>query len=116
VKPFIHPSAIVETDSLGNGTRVWAFAHVLAGAVIGEDCNICDHTFIESDVILGDRVTVKCGIYLWNGTRVEDDAPARFGAWIDEEGQDLIPEGNGLWRSESGARYKETPAGLERCA
>ncbi len=74
MKPLIHAAAIVETTSIGRGTRVWAFAHVLAGAVIGEDCNICDHCFIEGDVVLGNRVTVKCGIYLWNGTRVEDDA------------------------------------------
>jgi acetyltransferase-like isoleucine patch superfamily enzyme len=184
MKPFIHPSAIVETASIGNGTRVWAFAHVLAGAVIGDDCNVCDHCFIESDVVLGNRVTVKCGIYLWNGTIVEDDAflgpavvftndlrprskhyktavqtlirkgaslgagtnvlagvtigahamtgigsvvtrdvpayalvygnPARFRAWIDEDGRDLISAGDGLWRSEDGARYQETPTGLAK--
>jgi acetyltransferase-like isoleucine patch superfamily enzyme len=181
---LIHPAAIVETSSLGSGTRVWAFAHVLAGAVIGEDCNICDHCFIESDVVLGNRVTVKCGIYLWNGTRVEDDAflgpavvftndlrprskhyktavqtlirkgaslgagtsvlagvtigahamtgigsvvtrdvpdyalvygnPARFRAWVDEEGRDLVPAGAGLWRSEDDIIYREGPRGLVR--
>jgi len=71
---FIHPHALVESAQIGRGTRIWAFAHVLPGAVIGDDCNICDHTFIESDVVLGDRVTVKCGVYLWNGTRIEPDA------------------------------------------
>src|SRR6476660_7732141 len=68
-----HPAAIVESPSIGPGTRVWAFAHILSGAVIGRDCNICDHTFIENDVILGDRVTLQCGVQLWNGLRVEDD-------------------------------------------
>jgi UDP-2-acetamido-3-amino-2,3-dideoxy-glucuronate N-acetyltransferase len=71
--PFIHERALVETDSVGAGTRIWAFAHVLAGAVIGADCNVCDHTFIEGDVIVGDRVTLKSGVYLWDGLRVEDD-------------------------------------------
>jgi acetyltransferase-like isoleucine patch superfamily enzyme len=70
---FIHELACVETKSIGEGTRIWAFAHVLSGAVIGKDVNICDHTFIENDVIVGDRVTIKCGVYLWDGIRLEDD-------------------------------------------
>lgn len=70
---FIHPQALCEATSLGEGTRVWAFAHVLAGARIGTDCNICDHVFIENDVVVGDRVTVKSGVQLWDGLRVEDD-------------------------------------------
>ena len=68
--PFVHPKGTCETKSVGRGTRVWAFAHVLAGATIGEDCNICDHVFIEDDVVLGDAVTVKSGVQLWNGLRV----------------------------------------------
>lgn len=71
--PFFHPQAIVETADVGAGTRIWAFAHVLDGARIGQDCNVCDHTFIEDDVEIGDRVTIKCGVYLWAGARIEDD-------------------------------------------
>lgn len=70
---FVHPNAIVESTRIGKATRIWAFAHVLPGAIIGEDCNLCDHVFIESDVIIGDRVTVKCGVQLWDGVRLEDD-------------------------------------------
>lgn len=71
---FIHPTAIVEEGAaVGAGTRVWAFAHVMAGAVVGADCNICDHTFIESQVTVGDRVTLKNGVYLWEGLTIEDD-------------------------------------------
>lgn len=70
---FQHEHALVETPHIGDGTRVWAFAHILPGARIGRECNICDHTFIENDVTLGDRVTVKCGVQLWDGLRVEDD-------------------------------------------
>jgi UDP-2-acetamido-3-amino-2,3-dideoxy-glucuronate N-acetyltransferase len=70
---FQHPSALVETTRIGARTRVWAFAHILPGAVIGADCNICDHVFVENDVVVGDRVTVKCGVQLWDGVRVEDD-------------------------------------------
>lgn len=69
-----HPQAIVETGAkIGERSRVWAFAHVLPGADIGEDCNICDHVFVENDVVIGDRVTVKCGVQLWDGSRIEDD-------------------------------------------
>ena len=70
---FQHQNALVETQKIGSGTRVWAFAHILPGAEIGSDCNICDHVFIENDVIVGDRVTVKCGVQLWDGVRLEDD-------------------------------------------
>jgi acetyltransferase-like isoleucine patch superfamily enzyme len=70
---FQHDQAIVETAHVGGGTRVWAFAHILPGARIGSDCNICDHTFVENDVVIGDRVTVKCGVQLWDGVRIEDD-------------------------------------------
>jgi acetyltransferase-like isoleucine patch superfamily enzyme len=74
MKPFfMHPNAIVETEKVGKNTRIWAFAHILPGAVIGEDCNICDQTFIENDVIVGNRVTIKCGVQLWDGITVEDN-------------------------------------------
>jgi UDP-2-acetamido-3-amino-2,3-dideoxy-glucuronate N-acetyltransferase len=70
---FVHPRALCESATVGDNTRVWAFAHVLPGARIGSDCNICDHVFIENDVIVGDRVTVKCGVQLWDGLRIGDD-------------------------------------------
>jgi len=69
----IHPTALVATTSVGEGTRIWAFCNVLQGAVIGSDCNICDRCFVEDDVVLGDRVTIKCGVSLYNGIRLEDD-------------------------------------------
>lgn len=71
---FRHPAAIVDEGAIvGPNSRVWAFAHLLPGARIGADCNVCDHVFVESDVVVGDRVTIKCGVQLWNGLRVEDD-------------------------------------------
>jgi acetyltransferase-like isoleucine patch superfamily enzyme len=73
-KPFIHERALVEPGArIGAGTRVWAFAHVLGGAVIGRDCNVCDGVFVENDVVIGDRVTLKCGVQVWDGIRLEDD-------------------------------------------
>ncbi len=71
--PFVHPAALCESSAIGPRTRVWAFAHILPGARIGADCNVCDHVFIENDVVVGDRVTIKCGVQLWDATRIEDD-------------------------------------------
>jgi UDP-2-acetamido-3-amino-2,3-dideoxy-glucuronate N-acetyltransferase len=72
-KPFIHSQAMVEPGaSIGAGTRVWAFAHILPGAKVGRYCNICDHTFIEGKVLVGDEVTIKCGVYLWDGVELHD--------------------------------------------
>lgn len=70
---FVHSNAICETKDIGAGTRIWAFAHVLPGARIGRDCNICDGVFIENDVVVGDRVTIKSGVQLWDGVALEDD-------------------------------------------
>jgi acetyltransferase-like isoleucine patch superfamily enzyme len=71
---FVHDHAIVESGAtIGAGTRVWAFAHVLGGAVLGRDCNLGDHTFVENDVTVGDRVTIKNGVQLWDGITLEDD-------------------------------------------
>ena len=70
---YVHPQGLCESPHVGEGTRVWAFAHVLPEARIGRDCNICDHVFVENDVVIGDRVTVKCGVQLWDGMRVEND-------------------------------------------
>jgi UDP-2-acetamido-3-amino-2,3-dideoxy-glucuronate N-acetyltransferase len=70
---YQHPQAVVETSKVGQGTRIWAFVHILPGAVIGEDCNICDHIFIENDVLIGNRVTIKSGVQVWDGITLEDD-------------------------------------------
>jgi len=64
---FIHPLADVQSTEIGRGTRIWQFAVIVKGARIGSNCNICAHTFIEGAVIVGDDVTLKCGVYLWDG-------------------------------------------------
>ena len=65
---FVHPDADV-----GEGTRVWQFAAVLPGARVGRDCNLNAHTLVEGGAVLGDRVTLKCGVYVWSGVTLEDD-------------------------------------------
>lgn len=69
----IHPSADVQTAAIGEGTQIWQYTVVLPGARIGRDCNLNAHCLVENDVVIGDRVTLKCGVYLWDGTTVEDD-------------------------------------------
>lgn len=70
---IIHPLADVQSKHIGEGTTVWQFSVILPKAVIGKNCNINCHTFIENDVIIGDRVTIKSGVYIWDGIRIEDD-------------------------------------------
>ena len=67
---FIHPLADVQTQDIGDGTRIWQFSVVLKGAKIGAKCNICANTFVEGDVVMGDNVTLKCGVSLWDGIRI----------------------------------------------
>lgn len=69
---YLHPQAIVETAKVGHGTRIWAYVHILPGAMIGENVNICDHCFIENEVVIGNDVTIKSGVYLWDGIELED--------------------------------------------
>lgn len=71
--PRLHPLADVQTDHIGDGTRIWQFCVVLPGARIGRDCNVNALCLIENDVEIGDRVTVKSGVQLWDGLRVADD-------------------------------------------
>ena len=71
--PCVHSTSDVQSKTIGARTKVWQYSVVLAGARLGSDCNINSHCFIENDVIVGDRVTVKCGVQLWDGLRIEDD-------------------------------------------
>ena len=70
---MIHPLSDVQSTNIGTDTRIWQFSVVLKDAVIGNNCNVCAHTLIESDVVVGNNVTIKSGVYLWDGIRIEDD-------------------------------------------
>ena len=73
MNPMIHPSADAQSPHIGKGTNIWQYVVVLPKARIGRDCNICAQVFIENDVVVGDRVTIKNGVQLWDGLRVEDE-------------------------------------------
>jgi len=70
----IHSTSDIQSKNIGTGTVIWQFTVVLPGAVIGKGCNINSHCFIENDVIIGDGVTIKCGVYVWDGITIEEDA------------------------------------------
>jgi len=69
---YCHPNALVETDQIGKETKIWAFAHVMECAVIGADCNICDHAFVETGAVVGNGVTIKNNALIWRGVHIAD--------------------------------------------
>lgn len=70
---MIHRLSDVQSKQVGKDTNIWQYVVILAGATIGAECNICSHCFIENDVVIGNRVTVKCGVAIWDGITIEDD-------------------------------------------
>jgi UDP-2-acetamido-3-amino-2,3-dideoxy-glucuronate N-acetyltransferase len=69
----IHPLSDVQSKMIGTDTVIWQYSIVLPGAVIGNNCNINSHCFIENDVTIGNNVTVKCGVYIWDGITIGND-------------------------------------------
>lgn len=102
---FVHEKGLCESSEVGARTRIWAFAHVLEGATIGADCNICDGVFVEGGAVVGDRVTVKCGVQLWDGVELGDDVfvgpnatftndpMPRSRQWLDEYPRTVVRDG-----------------------
>ncbi len=98
---FVHPDGRCESDSVGSGTRVWAFAHILKGAVVGSDCNVCDGAYIEAGAVVGNGVTVKNQVMIFEGVTIEDDVFLGPGmiftndlnprAFIKRHGDELLP-------------------------
>lgn len=70
---FIHELADCHSANIGDGTKIWQFAVILESAIIGENCNINCHTFIENDVKIGNNVTLKSGVFLWDGIIIDDN-------------------------------------------
>jgi UDP-2-acetamido-3-amino-2,3-dideoxy-glucuronate N-acetyltransferase len=102
---FVHPQGLCESSQVGARTRIWAFAHVVQGARIGSDCNICDGVFVEGEATVGDRVTVKSGVQLWDGVELRDDVFVgpnatftndrfpRSRQWLGEYARTVVHEG-----------------------
>jgi acetyltransferase-like isoleucine patch superfamily enzyme len=107
---FVHPAGICESTQVGEGTRIWAFAHVLPGARIGRDCNICDRVFIENDVVLGDAVTVKSGVQLWDGVRLGNRVLVGPNAtFTNDRSRARNSTRRAFWRRPSRTRLRSAP-------
>jgi UDP-2-acetamido-3-amino-2,3-dideoxy-glucuronate N-acetyltransferase len=106
---FVHDRALCESDTVGAGTRIWAFAHVMKGAVVGKGCNIADHAFIESGAVIGDGVVVKNGVMVWNGVEIENDVFVGPGALFTN---DRLPRSRNL--AEAVDRYASDDTWLAR--
>jgi acetyltransferase-like isoleucine patch superfamily enzyme len=101
---FVHDRALCESEQVGSGTRIWAFAHVMKGAVVGCDCNIGDHAFIEAGALIGDRVTVKNHAMIWDGVEIEDDVLIGPGVSFTN---DLFPRSPRMPLAAVARRYRE---------
>ena len=69
----IHKLSEVKSSNIGKDTNIWQYCVVLPGAIIGDSCNICAHCFIENDVSIGNNVTIKNGVQVWDGSLIEDN-------------------------------------------
>ena len=69
----VHPTAVLESERIGRGTRIWAFVRLQEGASVGEDCQLCDFATVSVDARIGDRVTIKEHAGIGQGTIIEDD-------------------------------------------
>ena len=110
---FVHALALCESDDVGPRTRVWAFAHILAGARVGADCNVGDHAFVEGGAVVGDGVTIKNGVLLWSGVTVEDEVFLGPGAVLTNDASPRAPypkgpAGRRPWCG-AGPRWAPTP-------
>ena len=108
---FVHPRALCESEQVGPGTRIWAYAHVMKGAVVGRDCNIGGHAFIESGARIGDRVTVKNQAMVWDGVEIGDDVFVGPGVSFTN---DVFPRSARMLLPVVVARYREHKPWLVR--
>jgi UDP-2-acetamido-3-amino-2,3-dideoxy-glucuronate N-acetyltransferase len=108
---FVHPQGLCESDEVGPGTRIWAFAHVMKGAVVGRDCNISDHVFIETGARIGDRVTIKNQVMVWRGVEIGDDVFVGPGACFTN---DAYPRSPRMALPAVAARYSDETRWLLR--
>jgi UDP-2-acetamido-3-amino-2,3-dideoxy-glucuronate N-acetyltransferase len=108
---FVHPLALCESDEVGAGTRIWAFAHIMKGAVVGRECNIGDHAFIETGARIGDRVTIKNQAMVWDGVEIGDDVFVGPGVSFTN---DIFPRSARMALRQVAARYRDRDGWLVR--
>ncbi len=94
---FVHEQGLCESETVGAGTRIWAFAHVLQGARVGRNCNICDGAFVEGRAVIGDRVTIKNQVLVFDRVEIGDDCFVGPGVVFtnDRNPRSKLRKGNG---------------------
>jgi len=71
---FAHETAVIDGDcSIGKGTKIWHFTHIMSGAVIGENCNLGQNVVVSPGVVLGKNVKVQNNVSIYTGVSCEDD-------------------------------------------
>ena len=70
---FKHPTAIVESENIGEGTKIWHFAHIREKAKIGKNCIIGKSSYIDREVVIGDNVKIQNFVSIYKGVTIEDD-------------------------------------------
>jgi len=71
---FIHETAVVDSPcSIGAGTKIWHFCHVMADCVIGRNCNLGQNVFVASEVRIGSGVKIQNNVSVYGGVEIEDD-------------------------------------------
>ena len=104
---FVHPRALNESRRVGKGTRIWAFAHIMEGAVIGRDCNIGDHCFVETGAVIGCGATVKNGVFVWDGVVLADYVFVGPNAVFTNDRRPRSPRGPGARERYAGRNWLE---------
>ena len=70
---YVHPTAILESEDVGHGTKIWHFAHVRRGSKIGSNCNIGKSVYIDIDAEIGNNVKIQNFVSVYKGVTIEDD-------------------------------------------
>lgn len=71
---FAHETAVIDQPcSIGEGTKIWHFSHIMADCIIGSDCNIGQNVVVSPQVVLGDRVKVQNNVSIYTGVTCEDE-------------------------------------------
>jgi UDP-2-acetamido-3-amino-2,3-dideoxy-glucuronate N-acetyltransferase len=74
MKYFAHPTAVIDDNcTIGEGTKIWHFSHIMPGAVIGNNCNLGQNVVVSSKVVLGNNVRVQNNVSIYEGVICEDD-------------------------------------------
>jgi acetyltransferase-like isoleucine patch superfamily enzyme len=70
---YVHPTAVVESKEIGDGTRIWHFAHVREGSRIGRNCSLGKSVYVDIAAQIGNNVKIQNFVSVYRGVKIEDD-------------------------------------------